>query len=767
MTECLLYETMLSKLGSRMTLTLQPGKRKSRCGALGYYYDNDVNLTIAARCGDETRVLPFGDRLPASKTFERIDQSISMCSSEYVCNSEGLPYDLRVRVVAPFYPGDAKLSTAPFLYLVFKVTSRASTPVSGSVLLASDNPYQHGGFFNGTKAFSKLYREDGLLGFTLEGLGVDDAKLMFAGLDADTTYQVQDHTGQLADHFAKHGRLPDKIELDRPVYAHASGLCWEFDLQPGESREHVFALVGYHNSHALKVTGGYRRFKYTELFPDAESVVRYAMESYPDAMRKVSLFEDTLGKSWLPTDVKDLTAYAIQSYIANTWWVEDDWFTVWEGRCRFHSTIDVAYNSELFTLQYWPELLKMQLDEWTRFRIGSYLAHDIGDDRVIFGQSYSADMPVEECTNYLLLLYAYWKATGDSGKVAENAGLAREFVDYIVSTDTDGDGVPDDPVAVNNTVDDASPVTKGAPCQTYLAVKTLASYAALQEMYGLELSGEIDKINRTLSEKLWSDDRYLLCAGVAGSCSIYSGNGLLYHLISGADIPVDLTRFRKDIEATTPDLMRAYGCTHSSLDRTTWISQNIWRDLVGMYLGLDMMENAARYWSFQRERNTWDTGCFTDTYHYGTHATDLDRYPRGAIGAGYFLAVAGLTVDKPAGRLRIEPKYDRVRVPVLFAADWENERIPWLEWTVEGDVAQLHLDECPGFTRVDLALPAEVQRVCLMHLGISVELSVGSEREIQGILFVVTKGEPRHPDDQVAALRRQDGWQRRLQHDHQ
>lgn len=740
MNDGLLYETMLAKLGSRMTLTMQPGKHKSRLGALGFYHDYDANLTVAARCGDDVRIIPIGDRLPATRAFESIEQSIGLCSVEYACRSERLPFGMNLRVVAPFYPGDVKLSTAPFHYLVFTVDSRASTDVTGSVLLASDNPYQYGGFSDGTKALSALYREEGLIGFTMEGLDIDNAKLLFATEDEGVSYCVEDNESKVAEIFAQHGRLPDKVVLDCPAYFQTSGLCWEFNLKPGERLERVFVVAGYHQSHALKVLGEDKRFNYTEMFPDVESVARYALESYPGAMCKVSLFESTLGDSSLSDDAKNLVAYAVQSYIANTWWVEDDWFSVWEGRCRFHSTLDVAYNTELFTLQYWPDLLRMQLDEWSRFRIGRYISHDIGDDRVIFGQSYSADMPVEECCNYLLLLYGYWKTTGDGEFVKDKATLARELVEYVLSTDLDGDGVPDEPGAVINTIDDAVPSTGRSSCQTYLAVKVLAMYVVAKEMFGIDLAAHMERIRGTLKHNLWTGSQYLVCAGLPGSSGIYSGNGLLYLLLAGTVVPLDLSTFRKDIEVTTPALMRAYGCTHSSHDRTTWISQNIWRDLVGMYLGLDMMENASRYWRFQQERNTWDTGCFTDTYHYGIHSRDLDKYPRGATGTGYFLAVAGLTVDRPAGRLGFAPIHDKVRVPVLVAAEWARDYVPWLDWEVEGETAKVRLEECPGFSRISIEAPEAVRRVNLNYAGNQAEIPVGGETTLGNALISVTRG---------------------------
>ena len=84
----------------------------------------------------------------------------------------------------------------------------------------------------------------------------------------------------------------------------------------------------------------------------------------------------------------------------------------------YHSTLDVEYSNAFFYLSFWPDLLKTQLEEWAVFEkeseLGKFMSHDMGSSTGSRGMAYIHDMPVEENADYLLLLYSYWKTTGDT-----------------------------------------------------------------------------------------------------------------------------------------------------------------------------------------------------------------------------------------------------------------------------------------------------------------------------------------------------------------
>ncbi len=128
-------------------------------------------------------------------------------------------------------------------------------------------------------------------------------------------------------------------------------------------------------------------------------------------------------------------------------------------------------------------------------------------------QIYDHNMEVEENTNWVLMAYAHWRRTGIETVFREHRDVLRGFLDYLMASDTTGNGIPDQGVA--NTIDDASPAVQYGRDQIYLAVKTLAALDVGSEM--LETAGDADVaayraradlIRQVIAEKGWCGDHF-------------------------------------------------------------------------------------------------------------------------------------------------------------------------------------------------------------------------------------------------------------------
>ncbi|NJL30766.1 MAG: DUF4965 domain-containing protein [Phycisphaerales bacterium] len=167
----------------------------------------------------------------------------------------------------------------------------------------------------------------------------------------------------------------------------------------------------------------YGKFRYVRRWKGLDEVMRSSIARRDDFLALSRRFEKIFDQAPLQAADRHLFHQSFQTYLSNTWWCDLDdgqeWFSVWEGSCYYHSTIDVEYNVALLYLCLWPKLLAMQLNQWPRVEKphepsqGSILSHDIGTGPRIGRQAYPHDMPVEENANYLLLLQAYSHATGD------------------------------------------------------------------------------------------------------------------------------------------------------------------------------------------------------------------------------------------------------------------------------------------------------------------------------------------------------------------
>ena len=763
--EDVLYETILSKLGSRISIVPRANKGKINHGILGFNYDRPVQFTMATYQDKRVKSLPFSTKYVKSyrDVFEFIEQEIGMTYIAYHCRSSELSFDIRFTISAPFYPGDIKLSIAPFFYLIVEVSNKINRKTRGSILVALENVFADG---ISRKASSKLFKSSNLTGAYFEGNVADNEGEVLATNSKDITFGINDYDGKLYTEFAQEGRLSNTIR-DIPTLGQSCGICWEFELEPGKKKEKVFILTGYHSGSALNVNGEGKKFLYTRYFKDVEDVSHYAWSCYDEIEKKVNKFEDTLAMSSLPDYTKKLIAYSFHSYVANTWLIEGEpyWYTVWEGWCKFHSTLDVAYNTEVFSLLYWPALLKRQLEEWADYTFDGYMPHDIGDELRICGQTYDHDMPVEENTNYLLLLYAYWRFTGDKELLKKNYRLIRKLIEYLVDTDHDKDGIPDERYAVKNTVDTGSKVVGGSKGQTYLGVKTYASFIA-GKYFAIEnrdktlyntCEDRIQKISRTLKTKLWYGDHFAICSDEnytdRGGYHIYASNGLYYLFLTGTEVPLPLDYFKTDIESHMKQLMRKYGCSHSSSDCLVWVSQNVVRDKVGMYLGIDTLENTEKYWKLQLDLGSSFVGTFQETYFYGYQLLGaLDSspfpYPRGAGTFGYIYALGGIGLDRVARRLVINPQSCSLKIPLVTEADWDKLAIPWLRLERVNNGSEFEISEfrnlSKGIHTLIIYLPTEEKPslISLQHdrhmkisdiMGKSVRLKNGLKCKIKKI----------------------------------
>jgi xylan 1,4-beta-xylosidase len=472
-------------------------------------------------------------------------------------------------------------------------------------------------------------------------------------------------------------------------------------------------------------------FKYQQYFKSLGEVTAWA-KANPSAISENSGKVDRLLiQDSMPRSVTNLMALTLHSWAACSWWTDTphgEWFTVWEGSCYFHSTMDVEYTQTPFYLAVWPELLGLELDIWPQFVVGGeevlgeaghetvIFMHDIGRMNACDTTRYPHHMPVEENTNYVLMSYGYWKRTGDFSRAARNAEIILKALEFVVLCDTTGNGVPDRGTA--NTIDDASPAVQFGKEQVYLAVKVMAALEVGAEM--LEKAGmsgkcvafreQASKIRKVIEEAGWQGDHFavLLDKSAHGvtdawtgksygldelpgwdAAHIYTSNGLTLLDMVGRDVAMDDAKLRMDLKVAAKRCLAKYGCLHSDhkpaenllsageggvlpSTRPGWISMNMLRDISAFYRGIDLRHLAGRYWEFQTLTNTQGPHLFFETFN----GNNLMCYPRGVAVFGYYDALGGVKIDMEQKTLTYRPLDNQVEVPVLLLADWEKGIAP-------------------------------------------------------------------------------------------
>ena len=765
-----LYETLLGRLGSRMSLDLAPQRLAARFSTLGTGTGDLSDLVMGLDDGTMLRCLPFTDRYPL---FDQISQRQSMTSTAYSCYSPASNLQMSVTFRAPFYPRNEKISSAPFLYVDVTIRNNGSSPANGKFIYSMP---QKKDFAAGAPAtfstagrrgleYSTSYSSDDESMSPYQSRGATEALALPAGEAGDVAFrgatqpEFQDFASDRLWGYVSPAGYPNVYNVpDSPVYSFYPrgyvGALWTISgLAPGAAQTKHFVMAGFTSDAVLCVknnayTDYDNRFRYTTMFSSVQKVVDYAVSNRwagDGIQEKSEFFDASVGDDSMfyadpayKGSVRDLVAYSFQSFLINTWWTRSgsgrDWFSVWEGTdCRYHSTVDVEYNNAWFYYQYWPGLLKQVMDEWLLYQKtaeeGAYLSHDMGYNDDVSGQSYPRDMPVEENCDYILMLYKYWKTTGDTGYMTSRFATARNLAYFVMQCDKNGNGMPD--IHCGNTVDDGSAGIQSARDQIYLGVKCASAYKAVKEMAQVAwdpqfigtCQSKIEQINETLEQDSWLSDHYAVALNGGmneddrQAYSIFPSNGLNY-LLSGTRDPgltaTNIARLKTDLANSTARTLKEFGCTHSSYDaQNEWVSQNLWRDQVACRMGVRLegaspLAMTGRYWASQQFFARYMDGGFWDVVvypggralanastraqggpriyksagsGYAGYGQSLGYYPRGAASLGLFDAAAGIVLDRPGNSLYYNASTSTpLRVPLLSLADWSNpdpsKRIP-------------------------------------------------------------------------------------------
>ena len=688
----ILHECCLSKLGSRLALNFRPRDHAIFYSAVGQFFDLPMDVAIGVRVGDRVRTLPFTKR---HAHFETTEQELRLTSVTFRGESRELGIRLVACFRAPYYPYDEKLSIAPFFEIDLAVErlvprmndpQKIAQPIEGEIFFEIEAPHM------------RISRTSRSLRLSYE-------------IQATHRFLKEKYLAMSPKEAVKQFSCRDVISGNKRLSGN------RFKIPANRWRVEVMQVfwAGYISRPVLVAKGQFLRFKYTKWFKNAGEVIAFAGKAREEYLKKCALMDSILDMSSIGKLKRDLLAFSFQGWMANTWWClypdGRDWFSCWEGSCHYHSTVDVEYNAAWVNLLLWPELLELTIRQWRGYvKEGGYMSHDTGDSFLASGQFYRHDMPVEENTNFILLTYALWKFTGRKRVIRENFPVIRTLAEYIVNADTTGNGFPN--IGTANTIDDATPAVQSAGEQVYLGVKAYCAAKAAaamardlgEEPLALRAEKLCKRIRTTLHRHGWRGDHYgvtLLPEGSeavdmlsrekhrlrgASAYSLYTANGTLYLLATDTQLALDPERLKKDIQSALIASKTEYGCTHSSADKgNVWISQNVWRDLVAAYLGIDLTEMADRYWAFELFENTQGRGaCFVDTYGWNF----LRYYPRGAVTFGLLYALGGVRTDRPGRKLALRPLRIPCRIPILGFADWKGGRIPWAEFSMkDGQVA--------------------------------------------------------------------------------
>jgi hypothetical protein len=691
----------ITVLGSRHGILLDPVAGNARIIRFDMFHEAAaLEIRAGLRIDGQEVVFPLcsdGGR------FSFVDQRITPCTSRFI----GIHADSGLKVVlefaTPFRPRDPAFSTIPVIAARLSVSKISGNFRWSPVKLAPES----------VEVFFEMASRD----MSIAKSAGDSLDVSFGSLPLRRSHE---NAAEPAS------RLP---QLDRVVGpgAKRDGNRFSIELPMSDLGKRTLDIFWCsHSGPVLEVFGKKHPFLYASRFASLDAVADWARSNGEEIFANAEKVDAIVGANNLAASINNLMAQTLHSWLMNTWWVDRDgrdWFSVWEGSCGFHSTVDVEFTQSPFYLAVWPELLGIELDYWPEFSkpgtlaLGErgegteFMSHDCGAMAAANGQDYPHEMEVEETTNYLIMLFAHWRRTGDFTIARKWADKIGKYLLFLERCDTKGKGVPD--VGVANTIDDGAPALQYGREQVYLAVKTLAAFqcgAAILDELGeksraAHFREKAEFIRGRVESEGWKDDHYICLLNIDGrglknpwtgkdlgmevvpgwdGHHIYTANGLAPLDMVGFVSGLDDSRLATDLAKAAEACLCEYGCSHSDYvaeeyalgglqdgmagvsAKPGWISMNMLRDIAAFYRGLDFRHLSERYWNWQLTTNSQSPALFFETFG----GNNLHFYPRGIAIWGFLDALAGRIIDRVAGVDKTSARIPGIKVPRLIDADW-------------------------------------------------------------------------------------------------
>lgn len=731
---------VISRLGSRFSLVFQPYQRRILHGALGRFHDMPLDLKVGFIQPDGIeRVMPFTLDGVELEHLEQLERFNSITFRGY-SRETGLRCELNIH--SPFYPQDKRLCIMPTMYMEIRIN-----PTIEGRWPSCDVP-------DHVTAFFRIQRPDTDIAIR------DDAEQ--PGLDLTYPCPTTPHQFTTHDTFKPEGPFVDAHEritslqpVDHmlptedgmvcrlPVTEEGSGIKWR--LVWSSYVADPIATIDDRSGEEARPA----RLLYTDEWASLDEVVAESIETRDDRMAHSRRLEKLAEQMPLGGTQRHLLHQSFQNFLTNTLWlrpVDQDntfetikardpyaepgehltetpqWFSVADGSKGYQSPLDVEYNNSMWYLTMWPALLAQQFRQWGVRAVdhepseGASLEHDLGLLPKLGRTAFPHRMPVEENSNFLLLLQAYTRFTGDTKPAKRMLPLVTKLAKYLQWADRDECGFATEGVA--NTAADAGPALQLARRQVYLGIKRVAALRAAADI--LALAGELETAKefdstaetaiRQIEDIAWRSDHYAVCVDESAvgitdprtdkplpfdkfpgvdAYSIYTTNGLVLPTIIGQPPIVDPNRIRKDVLSAARETFGRYGCAHTSDEpQRIRISQNLWRDIAARYLDVGLTDISDYYWDMQLASNTHQQSLgFADAYMND----DLFFMSRGITAFGFLLAGPMLIADRLAAGgcyITVNPqRHYAQRWPLFALADWKANKIPTLVVNLEGEAS--------------------------------------------------------------------------------
>lgn len=464
---------------------------------------------IAAHCHNRTGggYVDFGlyEKEPEKSTFTQtaIQKTASVLPTQTIYTFECGPVDLDLIFSAPLFMDNLELMSRPVNYITYQVRSRDNATHDVQVYFET-TPQWAVNMESQPVDFEKIdkdgwvYLKTGTVDQPVLKKRGDDLRIdwgyfyMTSKSESSSVMNFGDYWTPKSE-FKNTGTisLEQPASLSQKMNKEMTVLAYSKDLGEISSKTvSDYIMLGYDDIYSIQYFDENLKAYWTnDGQVDIFQAFKMAQNEYSSIMKKCVKFNEELmadaNKSG-GEKYAELCALVYRQAIAAHKLVKDK-----NGTLLFFSkennsngsigTVDVTYPSSPLFLLYNTELAKGLMNhifyysesgKWTK----PFAAHDVGTYPLANGQTYGADMPVEESGNMLILTAAIAAMEKNADYAAQHWDVLTIWTDYLVENGLD----PDEQLCTDDFAGHFAHNTN----LSIKAIMGIASYAKLAEMQG-------------------------------------------------------------------------------------------------------------------------------------------------------------------------------------------------------------------------------------------------------------------------------------------
>jgi len=431
---------------------------------------NNGENVIAVHCHNRTGggLVDFGifrDK-ETGNAFVRtaVQKSVSLSATqthyEFACG----PVDLKLTFLSPLLPGEPDILSRPVNYISYEAYSNdgqkhdlqiyfEATPEWAVDQIMQEVSVERGET-DDLEYFKAGTTEQSILGKKGDDRRIDWGYFYLCARKSPEITSAYGNYQEIKNQFASTGKLISegvarqlyRMHKDMPVMAFADQLG-----QVGRKPASGYIMIGYDDLFSIQYFGdNLMAWWKKDGTITMDNALVSASDEYESLVKKCSAFDKDLWDDAVASGGEKyagLCALAFRQSIAAHKLLKDR-----EGNTLFFSkenfsngsigTVDVTYPSAPLFLYYNPDFLKGMMNPIFYFSESGkwnkpFAAHDVGTYPLANGQTYGADMPVEECGNMLILSAAIAQVEGNAGYAGKHWDQLTIWADYLLQNGLD------------------------------------------------------------------------------------------------------------------------------------------------------------------------------------------------------------------------------------------------------------------------------------------------------------------------------------------